>query len=187
MPFPHHIVIPVFVSVNILRKFVDVTTWFIRSIDVPVAPAPVWFNRISPLAPESVDEDPITNALPVVRPLSVILRPFPVVRDAEVMRASTAVVAAVAAKSSNVPVVVPVSTPVDVIRRSEPPDATTVVVWLMLIAAPVVKPVSVRRNDVPAAFAVDERSTRVPVVVDVSIDVDDTRKSDPPLAMTDVV
>jgi hypothetical protein len=52
---------------------------------------------------------------------------------------------------------------------------------------PVVSPEYVCKNCVPAADAVDERSSKTPVVVDVSTEVDDKRAKEPPFAITDVV
>jgi len=61
--------------------------------------------------------------------------------------------------------------------------ALTTIDWPM----PVVRPEYVCKNWVPASDAVEERSRSTPVVVEVSMEVEDILASDPPEAMTDVV
>ena len=83
--------------------------------------------------------------------------------------------------------VVPVSTEVDEIRATDPPDANTEVVWANFNPTPVVRAVSVSKARVAAVAPEDERSNKVPVVVEVSTEVDESLAREPPLAMTDVV
>jgi len=113
--------------------------------------------------------------------------PLPVVKVADVITIKFAAVAAVAAMSIIVPVVVPTSMDAEVRRKSEPPEAITPAVWFTLIAVPVRSAPSVIRNKFAAVAAVDERFKREPVVVAVSMDVDDALMSAPPDAITDVV
>ena len=57
----------------------------------------------------------------------------------------------------------------------------------MRMPTPSVKPLNVASTCVPDVEAVEDKSSRAPVVVDVSMPVEDKRRSEPPLAITEVV
>ena len=91
---------------------------------------------------------------PVVKPLMFNTIPEPVAKVAEVNKTKVAAVAAVEAKSSKVPVVVPVSVPVEVMRTIELPAPNTEVVWLTF-----------KMVEVPATTALPINFTTSPAVV----------------------
>lgn len=104
------------------------------ALPVPVVEAPVILTS-DPVNPV-VTPDWVTlraDAEVCDAPLETMESPMPVVRAEAVRRAAVPVVAA-DARSSSVPVVVPVSTEVELIRSSEFPAPSTDVVWLMSIA-----------------------------------------------------
>jgi hypothetical protein len=80
-----------------------------------------------------------------------------------------------------------VSTVVEVSLASEP-VVITPVVWLTNNPLPVVKAVSFNRTNVAAGAAVEDKSSKVPLVAPpVSIEVEEILTSDPVSAMTEVV
>lgn len=167
--------------------------------EVPVAPE--WDDRnILPVVVIAVADDAMDKPWPVVSALTTMLLPIPVVRPEYVCNTCVPAVEAVELRSRRTPVVEDVSTEVELMRTSEPPLAITEVVCGTITAVPVVSasattltpipvvsPEKVPRTCVPAADAVDDRLTKIPVVVEVSTPVEDTLRSEPPFAITDVV
>ena len=166
---------------------------------MPFAPVIKIFKPFWPVKPPVPFEE-IFKSVPEDKAFPTIDWPNPVVNPEYVCRNCVPAVDVVDDRSSRTPVVVDVSFEVDAIRAKEPPDAITDVVCEIMNAAPVVSalvticwPIPVVRpeytckNCVPAVDVVDARSSKTPVVVDVSFEVDTMRANDPPFAITDVV